>query len=292
MKDNGLLTADDERVLARQIEAGVIAGDVIGRLDDRERASVYGRELQQLVADGRRARDRMVVANRGLVASIARRRCGASDELEDLIQEGTIGLIWAVERYDWKRGLRFSTCARAWIQVAIDRGTSRAVRLPAGLVTNMRSVAATEHWLAHVMETAPTEDELADAAGITVTQLRAVLSARATAAVPLSLNALVNADGQTEFGDLLDDGKGDTAFDAIANGQLTRQLDNALNQLSARDRAIIRRRFGLDGQKPATVAALAEQYGVARSWVATIISNGLAVLRDTAPGLREYVLAA
>jgi RNA polymerase sigma factor (sigma-70 family) len=284
-----LLTAEEEVDLAKRYQVGLAAtarlADPTG-LTPTERA-----RLKRMVVDGQRAQERLVTANLRLVVSIARRFLGRGLSLLELVQEGNLGLMRGVEKFDHTKGYKFSTYATWWIRQALTRGTAnkaRAVRLPVHVHELVAKVRRTEFELLQVLGRDATDVEVADTLGLTVDRLREL---RLAGREVTSLDRTVGEDGDLTLGELVRD---DDAPDPerCAATQLARQeLRNTLAQLHDRERGVMELRYGLGGQEPCTLEEIGELYGVTRERIRQIERTVLAKLRhpEHAQRLRGYV---
>jgi RNA polymerase sigma factor (sigma-70 family) len=284
-----LLTKDDEVRLAGRIEAGVAARAELR--DDVTRAR--RRELERIVADAEEATRQFVNANLRLVVSIARKYQASGLPLLDLIQEGNLGLIHAVGKFDGRKGFKFSTYATWWIRQAIQRGianSGRTIRLPAHAGERLARMAKARERLAGELGREPQAAELAAEADLTESQLEELLR---LASGVRSLSETVGHDSDTELGDLLADPRALDPFTEVAETMLTARFEGLLAPLEPDERAVIRLRMGMDGGAPLRVEEAAEHLGLAPDTVRRLEGRALAKLRHPCAGqdLRDLLAA-
>jgi RNA polymerase primary sigma factor/RNA polymerase nonessential primary-like sigma factor len=275
-----LLTAADEVELAKRIEAGLYADQLLTR-PNRELDSDRVTVLEAISYDGRLAKDHMIRANLRLVVAVAKRFSWSELAFLDLIQEGNLGLIRAVEKFDYARGNKFSTYAMWWIRQAIHRGiadTERTVRLPVHVVDELNKVRRAEGRLEVSLGRSPTAGEIAAEAGLTpgrVTELRQHV--RAT----MSLETPVGADADTQIGDLIVDPlSGEQATELLESQALRQELRGVVDTLSPPAALIMTLRYGLHDGRPRTTAEVADRLGLTRERVRQLEKQSLADLRD------------
>jgi RNA polymerase primary sigma factor len=282
-----LLTAEQEVELAKRIEAGVYAAHLLdenGKLSTRRR-----RELVAAVDDGQAAKDRMVRANLRLVVAVAKKYPWSSLSFLDLIQEGNLGLIHAVEKFDFKRGYKFSTYAMWWIRQAIQRGiaqSSRTVRLPVHVVEELNKVRTREGELATALGRDPTIEEVAAAAGLSaerVTLLRRV--SRPT----MSLDTPIGEEPDASLGDLIADPRSGEAIESAEYQALAQELRDIVDTLPPREALIVSLRFGLHDGTQHTLDEVADRVGLTKERIRQLEKQSLAELRD--PARHEPLLA-
>jgi RNA polymerase primary sigma factor len=283
-----LLTATDEVHLARAIEDGrraEIRLETANELTTRERA-----ELEELVDAGDEARMTFIRANLRLVISIAKRYTGRGLDMLDLIQEGNLGLIRAVEKFDWRKGFKFSTYATWWIRQAITRGlgnSARTIRLPVHMVDIVRTVHETEQNLHEELHRAPTIDEIAEASGLDPERVKVALDAPTDT---VSLDRPVGEEGDSELHEFVIDLRTRDPFAVAAETSRRNQVDEALSHLVEPDRTVITLRFGLDGDEPWTLSAVGTRLGITRERVRQIEARALAKLRHPSCGVELETL--
>ncbi len=279
-----LLSAEDEVALARAIEDGRRAeirletsGD---ELTVRERI-----RLEDLVDAGYEARMAFIRANLRLVISIAKRYTGRGLDLLDLIQEGNLGLIRAVEKFDWRKGFKFSTYATWWIRQAITRGlgnSARTIRLPVHMVDVVRTVQETNQLLTDELHRPPTVEEISDLSGLPSDRVAMALQAPTDT---VSLDRPVGDDGDSELHEFVIDIRTRDPFVAAAESIRKDQVDEALRLLADPDRTVVTLRFGLAGDDPWTLSAVGKHLGITRERVRQIEARALAKLRHPSCGL-------
>ena len=283
-----LLTAAQEVELAKRIEAGVFAQHM---LETAEGLSLARRaELQALVADGHRAKNHLLEANLRLVVSLAKRYTGRGMPLLDLIQEGNLGLIRAVEKFDYTKGFKFSTYATWWIRQAITRGMAdqgRTIRLPVHLVEQVNKLARIKRDLHQQMGREATHEELANEAGLTPAK---VADLRDHARDPVSLDMPVGSEEDAPLGDFIEDGEATDAESAVISGLLQDDLRRVLATLDDREQSVIRLRYGIDDGQPRTLDQIGKSFGLSRERVRQIEREVMAKLRqgERAERLRAY----
>ncbi len=283
-----LLTAAQEVELAKRIEAGVFAQHMLEtakRLQPKRRE-----ELSALVRDGRVAKNHLLEANLRLVVSLAKRYTGRGMPLLDLIQEGNLGLIRAVEKFDYAKGYKFSTYATWWIRQAITRGMadqSRTIRLPVHLVEQVNKLARIKRDLHQQLGREATNEELGKEVGLTPEKVADLLD---HARDPVSLDMPVGSDEDAPLGDFIEDGEATDAESAVISGLLQDDLRRVLATLDDREQLVIRLRYGLDDGQPRTLDQIGRQFGLSRERVRQIEREVMSKLRqgDRAERLRAY----
>jgi RNA polymerase sigma factor (sigma-70 family) len=286
-----LLTAAEEVELAKRIEAGVFAAELLRGADagDRRLPAARRRELTALAADGRAARDHMIRANLRLVVSAARKHARRGVPFLDVVQEGNLGLIRAVEKFDYAKGFKFSTYAMWWIRQAIERGLAeqgRTVRLPAHVAEVVSKLNRIDRDLNRLLGREPTVEEVAEQAGLSVDR---VVELRQIARDSVSLDTPVGDDGETTLGELIEDVDVLQAADIAEQRALTVSLRELVATLPAREATIIGLRFGLEDGRPYTLQEVADRVGLTRERVRQLEKKALAELRD--PRRHQPVLA-
>ncbi|HWC81621.1 MAG TPA: sigma-70 family RNA polymerase sigma factor [Pseudonocardiaceae bacterium] len=283
-----LLTAEQEVELAKRIEAGVFAQhmlDTAKSLPPKRRS-----ELSALIRDGRVAKNHLLEANLRLVVSLAKRYTGRGMPLLDLIQEGNLGLIRAVEKFDYAKGYKFSTYATWWIRQAITRGMadqSRTIRLPVHLVEQVNKLARVKRDLHQQLGREATHEELAAECGLAPEKVADLLD---HARDPVSLDMPVGTDEDAPLGDFIEDSDASDAESAVISGLLQDDLRRVLATLDEREQSVIRLRYGLEDGQPRTLDQIGKAFGLSRERVRQIEREVMAKLRqgDRAEKLRAY----
>ena len=282
-----LLTAEDEVELAKSIEAGLFADEKLrgGSPEGAEAA-----DFEFLVAEGERSKQRLIEANLRLVVSIAKRYIGRGLVFLDLIQEGNLGLIRAVEKFDYTRGYKFSTYATWWIRQAITRAIAdqaRTIRVPVHMVETINKLARVQRQLHQDLGREPTPDEIAAEMGI---EPERVADIQRIAQEPVSLQSPIGEE-ESDLGDFIEDADAVVPIEAAAFIMLQDQLERVLDELSRREQRIIQLRFGLTDGHPRTLEEVGREFGVTRERIRQIESKTLAKLRhpSRAQMLREYL---
>ncbi|HET9138040.1 sigma-70 family RNA polymerase sigma factor [Actinophytocola sp.] len=283
-----LLTAQEEVELAKRIEAGVFAQHMLETADRLQ--TIRRNELKALVVDGVRAKNHLLEANLRLVVSLAKRYTGRGMPLLDLIQEGNLGLIRAVEKFDYTKGFKFSTYATWWIRQAITRGMAdqgRTIRLPVHLVEQVNKLARIKRDMHQQMGREATTEELANEAGLTPEKVADLLD---HARDPVSLDMPVGAEEDAPLGDFIEDGEAADAESAVISGLLQDDLRRVLATLEDREQSVIRLRYGLDDGQPRTLDQIGKRFGLSRERVRQIEREVMAKLRqgERAERLRAY----
>lgn len=283
-----LLNADDEVRLARRVRAGAAASEALQRTTVEQR-----QELEALVEDGLHAKQDMVAANVRLVVTIAKRYGGQSLVLADLVQEGTIGLVRAVERFDPNRGFRFSTYATWWIRQSVTRAIAdkdRIIRVPVHALELLRKVRKTRRALRYEHGgREPSVDEIAEHLGRDATHIQFLLDVSST---PASLDRPVGDEGDQTLGDRVPSSSA-SPEDELLGRETANAILDAIEALPERERNIIRLRYGLEDGEMHTLESIGQEYGVSRERIRQIESKALETLRRPTPNnpLRELLLA-
>jgi RNA polymerase primary sigma factor len=288
-----LLDAAQEVDLAKRIEAGVFAAERLrhaadtGQVLDRQMV----RDLHLIVGDGGRARNHLLEANLRLVVSLAKRYTGRGMTFLDLVQEGNLGLIRAVEKFDYAQGYKFSTYATWWIRQAISRAMSdqsRTIRIPVHVGELITRLARTRRALLQELGREATQDELAAAMELTPER---VVELQRYGREPVSLDEPMGDEGDTRLGDLVEDSTASVGFDALNVAFMQAELKNVLATLSDREAGVIRLRFGLTDGRPHTLDEISRVYGVTRERIRQIEVKTMTKLRHPARSqtLRGYV---
>jgi RNA polymerase primary sigma factor len=284
-----LLSAEQEVVLAKQMESGDYARAC---LDHEDYQSWQDRmALEQQIMRGTEARQHLIQANLRLVVSIAKKYTSYGLTMMDLVQEGNIGLMRAVEKFDYTKGHKFSTYATWWIRQAITRAIadqSRTIRLPVHMGEAISQVKRTSHKLQQTMQREPTPEEIADAMGMNPTKVRRTLEASMH---PLSLEMPVGQEGEGRMGDFIEDERISTPADAAAASMLREQIEEVLQKLPERERKIIQLRYGLKDGRYRTLEEVGVEFGITRERIRQIEAVALRKLRHPHLGkkLRGYL---
>jgi RNA polymerase primary sigma factor len=285
-----LLNAGQEVELAKRIEAGVFAGQMLA-----EGSGVLGpgqsTDLERVAEDGRRAKDHLVEANLRLVVSLARRYAGRGMLFLDLIQEGNVGLIRGVEKFDYAKGYKFSTYATWWIRQAITRAMAdqaRTIRLPVHMVEAVNKLARARRQMLQDLGREPTPEELAAELDMTPEK---VIEMQKYGREPISLHTPLGEDGDSEFGDLIEDSGAIQPGEAVSFTLLREQLHSVLDTLSEREAGVVSMRFGLTDGQPKTLDEIGKVYGVTRERIRQIESKAMSKLRhpSRSNALRDYL---
>jgi RNA polymerase primary sigma factor len=284
-----LLTAGQEVELAKRIEAGLFSEEKLakgGRISEKMRE-----ELEWIVIDGRRAKNHLLEANLRLVVSLAKRYTGRGMLFLDLIQEGNLGLIRAVEKFDYTKGFKFSTYATWWIRQAITRAMAdqaRTIRIPVHMVEVINKLARVQRQMLQDLGREPTPEELAIELDMTPEK---VVEVQKYGREPISLHTPLGEDGDSEFGDLIEDSEAIVPADAVSFTLLQEQLHAVLDTLSERESGVVSMRFGLTDGQPKTLDEIGKVYGVTRERIRQIESKTMSKLRHPSRSqvLRDYL---
>jgi len=274
----GLLNADDERRMAQDIEAGNFAAVEIDERD-AELEPADRRRLMRAVQAGQQAKSDLIQANLRLVVSIAKRYSGRGMLFLDLIQEGNLGLMRAVDKFDYSKGFKFSTYATWWIRQAITRSIAdqaRTIRIPVHMVESMNRVLRMQRQMHQELEREPTLEELGVRCEMSVERVRDILRISQD---PLSLDTPVGEEEDSNLADFIQDGSVIAPDDAAAKKMLSAAVNEALDELSEREQEIVRMRFGLDDGQARTLEEVGKEFGVTRERVRQIEAKTLAKLR-------------
>lgn len=284
-----LLNAELEVELAKRIEAGLFAEEKLAttkKLSPAER-----RDLNWVVKDGQRAKSHLLEANLRLVVSLAKRYTGRGMQFLDLIQEGNLGLIRAVEKFDYTKGYKFSTYATWWIRQAITRAMAdqaRTIRIPVHMVEVINKLARVQRQLLQDLGREPTPEELAAELDMTPEK---VVEVQKYGREPISLSTPLGEDGDSEFGDLIEDTEAVVPADAVGFSMLQQELERVLDSLHPREAGVIRSRFGLGDGVQMTLDQIGEKFGVTRERIRQIESKTMSKLRHPSRSqlLRDYL---
>ena len=288
-----LLNAEEEVELAKRIEAGLYATQKLTELADKgEKLPVQQRrDMQWICRDGDRAKNHLLEANLRLVVSLAKRYTGRGMAFLDLIQEGNLGLIRAVEKFDYTKGYKFSTYATWWIRQAITRAMAdqaRTIRIPVHMVEVINKLGRIQRELLQDLGREPTPEELAKEMDITPEK---VLEIQQYAREPISLDQTIGDEGDSQLGDFIEDSEAVVAVDAVSFTLLQDQLQSVLETLSEREAGVVRLRFGLTDGQPRTLDEIGQVYGVTRERIRQIESKTMSKLRHPSRSqvLRDYL---
>ncbi len=285
-----LLNAEQEVELAKRIEAGLFAEEKLaeghGSLRPESR-----KDLEWIADDGRRAKDHLLEANLRLVVSLAKRYTGRGMLFLDLIQEGNLGLIRAVEKFDYTKGYKFSTYATWWIRQAITRAMAdqaRTIRIPVHMVEVINKLARVQRQMLQDLGREPTPEELAAELDMTPEK---VIEVQKYGREPISLHTPLGEDGDSEFGDLIEDSEAIQPGEAVSFTLLQEQLHSVLDTLSEREAGVVSMRFGLTDGQPKTLDEIGKVYGVTRERIRQIESKTMSKLRHPSRSqvLRDYL---
>jgi RNA polymerase primary sigma factor len=288
-----LLNAEEEVELAKRIEAGLYATQLMSELMEKgeKLPAAQRRDMQWICRDGDRAKNHLLEANLRLVVSLAKRYTGRGMAFLDLIQEGNLGLIRAVEKFDYTKGYKFSTYATWWIRQAITRAMAdqaRTIRIPVHMVEVINKLGRIQRELLQDLGREPTPEELAKEMDITPEK---VLEIQQYAREPISLDQTIGDEGDSQLGDFIEDSEAVVAVDAVSFTLLQDQLQSVLETLSEREAGVVRLRFGLTDGQPRTLDEIGQVYGVTRERIRQIESKTMSKLRHPSRSqvLRDYL---
>ena len=284
-----LLSAEDEVELSKRIEAGLYAKHLLAT--KKRMGAVRKADLATIVAEGEAARAHLLEANLRLVVSLAKRYTGRGMPLLDLIQEGNLGLIRAMEKFDYAKGYKFSTYATWWIRQAITRAMAdqaRTIRIPVHMVEVINKLARVQRQMLQDLGREPTPEELAKELDMTPEK---VVEVQKYGREPISLHTPLGEDGDSEFGDLIEDSEAVVPADAVSFTLLQEQLHSVLDTLSEREAGVVSMRFGLEDGQPKTLDEIGKVYGVTRERIRQIESKTMSKLRHPSRSqvLRDYL---
>jgi RNA polymerase primary sigma factor len=288
-----LLNAEQEVELAKRIEAGLFAAEKMRQSDvgELKLTKAVRKDLDWLAADGLRAKDHLLEANLRLVVSVAKRYTGRGMAFLDLIQEGNLGLIRAVEKFDYTKGYKFSTYATWWIRQAITRAMAdqaRTIRIPVHMVEQINKLTRVQRQMLQDLGREPTADELATELDMTPDK---VVEIQGYAREPVSLEQNVGDEGDSQLGDFIEDADAPIAAEVVSFGLLQRELDSVLKTLPEREAAVVALRFGLTDGQPRTLDEIGKEFGLTRERIRQIEAKTLSKLRHPSRSqkLRDYL---
>jgi RNA polymerase primary sigma factor len=287
-----LLTATDEVELAKRIELGAEAAERLtleAQLDGSPHPDA--RQLQRLLGDGQVAKAELIQANLRLVVSIAKRYMNRGMQFQDLIQEGNLGLMRAVEKFDHNKGFKFSTYATWWIRQAITRAIAdqaRTIRIPVHMVELMNRLVRTQRQMAQELEREPTIDELAEKVDLPADRVREILR---IAQDPVSLDSPIGDEDDVNVGDFIPDSAAEAPLEVATRRMLAKAVEEALDELSEREKEVVRMRFGLVDGQAKTLEEVGREFGVTRERIRQIEAKTLAKLRhpQRSQKLKEFL---
>lgn len=286
-----LLNAQEEVELALRIEAGLYANHILTKERSKIKDAAYERKLNWIVRDGQLAKNHLLEANLRLVVSLAKRYTGRGMLFLDLIQEGNLGLVRAVEKFDYTKGFKFSTYATWWIRQAITRAMAdqaRTIRIPVHMVEVINKLARVQRQMLQDLGQEPTVEQLAQELDMTEEK---VVEVQKYGREPISLHTPLGEDGDSEFGDLIEDSEAVVPTDRVAHILLQEQIHQVLDTLSEREAGVITMRFGINDGQPKTLDEIGRKYGVTRERIRQIESKTMSKLRHPSRSqvLRDYL---
>jgi RNA polymerase primary sigma factor len=287
-----LLTAADEVDLAKRVEAGVFAAERLSLLESATKPDPdLRRDLLAVVGDGQRAKQRLIESNLRLVVSIAKRYAGRGLPFLDLIQEGNLGLIRAVEKFDYTRGFKFSTYASWWIRQAVSRAVAdqaRTIRIPVHMVETVNRILRAQRMLVQTLGRDPSAAEIAVQVDMPAERVEEI---KRLAMEPVSLHSPVGEEEGSELGDLIEDSESVPPAELVSAGLLASHVEAVLTHLGDREREVVRMRYGLTDGEPRTLEEVGRAFGVTRERVRQIEAKSLAKLRHPhlSAQLRDYL---
>ena len=287
-----LLTAADEVDLAKRVEAGVFGAEALAELEKSDKLDLeLRRDLLAVVGDGQRAKQRLIESNLRLVVSIAKRYAGRGLPFLDLIQEGNLGLIRAVEKFDYTRGFKFSTYASWWIRQAVSRAVAdqaRTIRIPVHMVETVNRILRAQRMLVQTLGRDPSAAEIAAQVDMPTERVEEI---KRLAMEPVSLHSPVGEEEGSELGDLIEDSESVPPAELVSAGLLASHVEAVLTHLGDREREVVRMRYGLTDGEPRTLEEVGRAFGVTRERVRQIEAKSLAKLRHPhlSAQLRDYL---
>ena len=288
-----LLDAAQEVELSQRIEAGLYASEKLRQADEGQvkLGKVDRRDLEQIARDGQRAKNHLLEANLRLVVSVAKKYVGRGMSFLDLIQEGNLGLIRAVEKFDYTKGYKFSTYAMWWIRQAITRGMAdqaRTIRVPVHMVEQINKMSRLQRQMLQELGRDATIEELAVALDTTPEK---IVEMQRHARDPISLDQTIGDDGDAQFGDFIEDAEAPVAADAVTFGLMQDQLGSVLKTLPSREQTVVSLRFGLTDGTPKTLDEIGRQLGLTRERIRQIEARTMSKLRHPSRSqvLRDYL---